>query len=154
MDYFSHPFDFTKYLSCGLDRFAFVKSCAPGTYWDNNVKTCVAEEIIVTIPKSAPKSIFDGPMRSYAQTLPQAPLPLPATTPAYKQYETVTMAPPMQTPPPMTTPAYKQYETVTLPRQTPPPFIPPTTPRSPYSQMTRPQLPFKPQMQMPSVRGY
>jgi hypothetical protein len=61
--FFSYTLNSSRFLSCGLDRFAFVKDCALGTVWDLSLKTCVAvvtEVIEVVTPKPPMMSLFDG----------------------------------------------------------------------------------------------
>jgi len=67
-----HPHSMTseKYLSCGLDGLAFVKSCAPSTTWDNRQQACIAPFIPIVAPRPPKMSIFDRPTIRLTETMP------------------------------------------------------------------------------------
>jgi len=140
-EYLPNELDATKYFVCGLDGFAFSKSCAKGLVWSSNENSCV-----LGLQKTLQRmSIYDAPVSStyktiqpqtgYKTVLPQTIQPqtgyktvLPQTSQPQTGYKTVL---------PQTSQPQTSYKTV-LPQTTAPSVISMTRPQS-SMQMIRPQ---------------
>jgi hypothetical protein len=82
-EYLPYPSSSTKYFVCGLEGFAFSKTCPLGLFWDDLKKTCVDPTAAAPLPKAkAPKkSIFDLPAKAPQAMLP--PMPVETKMEAY-----------------------------------------------------------------------
>ena len=80
-NYFPHLFP-TKYIHCDFDGRAFVRNCAPGTKWRQDIYSCLSENSTVESfgqaygYSSAPAPVPAQPAQSYGQV--ETPLPVPA----------------------------------------------------------------------------
>jgi len=81
-EYFSNMVDRSKYISCSLG-YGFVKSCAPGTFWDQRTLSCLMPEKPKTLPKTLPKMTIPTPASSYGKMTPtpRPMMPMPTPTP-------------------------------------------------------------------------
>jgi len=148
-----------------MEGLAFVKDCAPGTFWEDSFKTCRLPEVIPVLPQRPMMSIFDTrpqmtvqpAYNGYAQET--RPMMVPTTTmaPRYNGYQqtrpTLTFTTTTTTPMTTTTmaPKYNGYAQVTRPmmptfEQTKPmmPTFEQTRPMFPTFEKTRPMIPTRP----------
>jgi hypothetical protein len=147
-EYYAYTLDMARFISCGLDRFAFVRDCGLGTVWEDSVNSCVAE---VVAPKAPMMSLFDGapmmPMREPVAPLRAVAPPMPMTTTmrtpvAPPMLMTTTMRTPVAPPMPMTTTMRPMLEN-TLPTLT----IPTTTTLRTTTPLASPKFPNMPMTQ-------
>merc|ERR1712127_561939 len=71
--------DQTRYISCSLG-YGFVRTCAPGTIWSQEILTCLMPEEPKMIEQVLPKLVEPVPsVQSYGQqkpTMPTMPKPV------------------------------------------------------------------------------
>lgn len=82
-NYFQHSFK-QRYIHCDFDGRAFVRSCAPGTFWNQDVLTCTPENFIFpqnNTLKSFVSSNSDA-VSSYGNNYLQ-PSPTPSASSSY-----------------------------------------------------------------------
>jgi hypothetical protein len=150
------------YFSCAFDK-AFLKSCAPGLIWRQEVLTCVLVEQVQapmmfpqqTMPSREPSMAQASSYGQYRTSMPEvpsfeAPVPVQTTTPqsyGYKMPEVPRFEAPLPvqtTTPfvPVTTTQSYGYRTQEVPRFEAPvqttPFVPVTAPSS-YGMPSYPQ---------------
>jgi len=105
-EYLTNVKDRSEYFVCAIEGLAFVKRCAPGTFWDDSVKTCIAPEVVapqIIVNKPPMRSIFDAPQ-------------MPMSGYGSNSYASI----PKATPPPMVE-SYESYGS--MPKATPPPVV-------------------------------
>jgi hypothetical protein len=113
-EYWSHSLSASRYFSCGLGGFAFVRDCPAGEFWQQSVMTCMAPEVIAPQRRMPTMSLFDkAPMRSnsayggYSQEVPQFVPRMPESTTMAPRYSRPQFIAPKMTPTPAA-PAYGQ----------------------------------------------
>merc|ERR1712204_63344 len=66
-EYFSNMVDQTKYISCSLG-YGFVRTCAPGTIWSQDILTCLMPKPVQSFGQQKPMS--QSPLKpSYGQKM-------------------------------------------------------------------------------------